>query len=236
MEARKVAIIGGTGVGERLIEGRGEPVSCDTQFGRMTGLERGGVLMVARHGPEHKVPPHKVDYRANAVGLRELGIEFCLSSAAVGSVNRDFHPGLLVVCSDFIDLNPNKKTLFDDEVRHTDFSAPFDPAARAALLQDGVRDGGVYVGVLGPRYETPAEVQYLRTIGGDVVGMTAASEAISMREAGVRYACLAVVTIFAAGLSEQPLSHAEVKSAMRESLPKVAAILREAARCLRESG
>jgi purine nucleoside phosphorylase len=66
--------------------------------------------------------------------------------------------------------------------------------------------------------------------------MTAASEAISMREAGVRYACLAVVTNFAAGLSEQPLSHAEVDSAMRESLPEVVAVLRQAARRLQESG
>ena len=85
----------------------------------------------------------------------------------------------------------------------------------------------------GPRFETPFEIQLYAGWGGGVVGMTAASEALAMTEAGIDYACLAIVTNFAAGISETPLSHAEVSAAMEEHGARAVGILLEAATCLR---
>lgn len=188
--------------------------------GRISEVEGTSVVLLQRHSAGHKVPPHKVNYRAMALGLKELGVERCLATAAVGSLRRDAPAGTLIVPGDFLDLTPRATTLFDRRVAHTDFSSPF--PAREALLSGaaaagvGVQDGGVYVCLNGPRYETPYEIELYAKIGS-VVGMTAASEAIVMREAGIPYAVLAIVTNLAAGLSDEPLSHGDVEREMQRS-------------------
>jgi 5'-methylthioadenosine phosphorylase len=137
----------------------------------------------------------------------------------------------LAVCSDFLDATGRNLTLVEDRVVHTDFSQPFTESARQALIQGAasarvdVEDRCVYVCANGPRYETPFEVDLYRRAGGDVVGMTAASEAIALRESGVAYACLAVVTNSACGIEPTPLSHEDVVSVMRSSADRVLAIL-----------
>ncbi|MBI1755834.1 MAG: MTAP family purine nucleoside phosphorylase [Fimbriimonas ginsengisoli] len=220
-------LIGGTGVGERLAALGGSPLHVPTPFGLMRGrqLELGGrkVVVVARHSLGHKTPPHLVNYRANAVGLALLGVGVCIGTAAVGALREDLAPGSFVLCSDFIDLTGRGLTLFDREVRHTDFSQPFGERPRQALLMAcdmsgvPVHASGVYVGTNGPRYETPAEVAAAARLGGDVIGMTATSEAICMREAGVEYACLAIVTNLATGLARGALSHEEVEAQMKSA-------------------
>jgi 5'-methylthioadenosine phosphorylase len=101
------------------------------------------------------------------------------------------------------------------DATHIDFSQPFDARLTKCLSESGdVVAGGVYGGGDGPRYETPAEIRMLKTLGVDVVGMTASSEAIAMRENGISYACLAIVTNLAAGISANPLSHEEVVAEM----------------------
>lgn len=128
--------------------------------------------------------------------------------------------------------------MWDRQVRHVDFSHPFDPAARAALLgafaDAGVEaaDGGVYLGLDGPRYESPAEIEMMRGLGAELVGMTASSEAICLREAGVPYACVAIVTNMAAGMTESALDHGEVVDVMRTHGEAVVGALLRAARLL----
>lgn len=221
-----VAVIGGTGVGERLAAMAGTPIVVPTSAGALRGrlLDHQGVsiLAVARHSAGHTVPPHRVGYAAMALGLKQLQAKACISSAAVGSMRPEWGVGTLVVCSDFLDVSGRNLTLFDRSVVHTDFSEPFSPIVRKALLSAAsrigcaVQDGGIYVNAQGPRFETDHEIDIYRRVG-DVVGMTAASEAILMREAGVPYACLAIVSNLAAGLSPEPLSHGDVSNAMRES-------------------
>ena len=128
--------------------------------------------------------------------------------------------------------------MFDEEVVHTDFTHPFDPHLRKALIEAAAEVGaniepqGVYVCTNGPRYETPHEIKVYQQLGGDVIGMTAATEAILMREAGVPYACLAVVTNPAAGIGENPLTHEEVVEEMQRAGAVAVEILLKAAQSL----
>lgn len=221
------AIIGGTGVGSRLAEFGGVPFHVPTELGMMRGnlteLHGKSVLLLKRHSAGHKVPPHHVNYASMAKGLQSLGVGVCLSSAAVGSLREDWPAGTLALCSDFLDLTYRNPTLYHRTVVHTDFTEPFGTRGRGLLQQaalqvgETVRDGAVYICGNGPRYETPYEIETYRKLGGDVVGMTAATEAILMREAGIDYACLAVVTNLAAGLSPHPLTHQEVEDEMKRS-------------------
>ena len=149
--------------------------------------------------------------------------KMCLASAAVGSLRSDWPAGTLALCSDFLDLTFRNPTMFDSKVVHTDFTEPFGVIGRGLIqraahdLEESLHDGAVYFCGNGPRYETPFEIEYYRKLGGDVVGMTAATEAILMREAGVDYCCLSVVTNLAAGLSPTPLTHQEVEEEMNRS-------------------
>ena len=162
-----------------------------------------------------------------ARATRLLGARACLATAAVGSLRPEWGPGTLVAPKDFLDLTYRNVTLHERTVVHTDFSDPF--PARGALLQDGVIDGGVYMGLNGPRYETPAEIETFRGLGADLVGMTATTEAIAFREVGVPYGLLSIVTNLAAGLSDMPLDHEEVVVEMRRSGERAVEILLEAA-------
>ncbi len=219
-------IIGGTGIGSRLLALPGRAISVETREGFVRGhlLEpgeaTGGATIVAlsRHAAGHRVPPHRVPYRATALALRRLGARGCYATAAVGSLRPDWGPGTLALCDDFLDLSGRNVTMFDETIGHTDFTRPFDPGLRAATLRSappGTKDGGVYLNLNGPRYETPREVRTFRELGADVVGMTAGTEAVVMREAGVPYALLAVVTNLGTGLSSSDLHHGEVEDVMK---------------------
>ncbi|MEQ1824106.1 MAG: MTAP family purine nucleoside phosphorylase [Fimbriimonadaceae bacterium] len=229
----KFAMIGGTGVGSRLAELPGAPLHVPTERGIVRGRLCGETFVLQRHSVGHKTPPHKVAYEGFAFACAELGVEACFSTAAVGSMRPDWPAGTLAVPHDFVDLTFRQTTLFDWKVIHTDFSSPFPARDRllvaAAQLNLPVQPSGIYVCGNGPRYETPHEIDLYGKIG-DLVGMTAASEAIAMREAGVPYACLCVVTNLACGLSENPLSHEEVVDEMNRSGEKAVAILLGAAK------
>lgn len=221
------AIIGGTGVGSRLIALGGKPIHIPTPVGTIRGrhLKHEGLdlLLLSRHSAGHKVPPHRVNYVGMATALQQLQVPYCLASAAVGSLRREWGPGTFIACSDFFDLTYRNTTMFEETVIHTDFTNPFSPAVRSAFVESGssigktVETEGIYLCGNGPRYETPEEIKLYASIKADVVGMTAASEAIVMREAGVQYGCLAVVTNLAAGISENELSHQEVEDEMKRS-------------------
>ncbi|MBS1715094.1 MAG: MTAP family purine nucleoside phosphorylase [Armatimonadetes bacterium] len=234
MAEADVAIIGGTGIGPRLAALGGEARRTAGLEWTLIDVDGLKVGLVQRHSAGHKVPPHRVDYVGMAQALREIGVQGCLASAAVGSLHADWAPETLAVCTDFLDLTCRRLTLFHDTVVHTPFAVPF-PLAGAlntACLAVPVKARGecVYVGLDGPRYETPAEIRMLRTFGGDVVGMTASSEAIVMREAGVDYGCLAVVTNLGCGLGESVPHHGEVVDVMQTVGQTVVDVLLAAAR------
>lgn len=215
-------IIGGTGIGEAIRGLGGEalhvPTPAGVQRGRLLHIGDRLVFAMPRHSAGHRVPPHRVNYAAMALALVRLGAFRCFATAAVGSLRKDWNCGTLVSCRDFVDASGRFPTLYDRTVVHTDFSVPFaghDAILEAAGRLDAVvESGGVYVCGNGPRYETPAEIRAYAELGGDLVGMTAATEAILMREAGIEYGCLAIVTNLACGIGDRPLAHDEVVEQM----------------------
>jgi len=234
-----VGIIGGTGIGDRLLQLGGKPLHIPTAAGCLHGryvqINGLALFLIGRHSAGHKVPPHKVNYKAMALGMKQLRAKGCLSTAAVGSLRIDWPAGTMVACSDFLDYSGRRLTLFDRQVVHTDFTDPFGPKSHAAIvaaandLSESIHEIGVYLCGDGPRYETPAEIDLYKKNGADLVGMTASTEAILMREAGVDYGCLAIVTNLAAGISDMPLSHEEVVDEMNRSGEKAVKILIRAA-------
>ena len=240
-----VAIIGGTGIGSRLLELGGFPVHIPTSTGMLKGrvIRQGNaqILVLSRHSAGHKVPPHKVNYIGMADSLSRLKVKACLASAAVGCLRDDWKPGAFVACSDFVDFTYRNTTMFDQTVVHTDFTDPFSKLCRGALISSAhhldypIHPQGIYLATNGPRYETPAEIAIYNNLGVDLVGMTATSEAIAMKEAKVPYGCLAVVTNLAAGLGTQELSHEEVVEEMERSGEKAVKILLGAAALIAEA-
>ena len=226
-----VGLIGGTGVGPRLAALGGTRFVVPTPFGISRGrlVEHEGltIAVLSRHAAGHKLPPHAVNYRAMAWAMRQLGAKGCLATAAVGSLHVELPVGSMVACTDLVDVSARNLTLYANKVQHVDMGACF--PLSSALAHDGVRPSGVYVNVNGPRYETPAEILGMSRIG-DVVGMTAGSEAIAFREAGVPYGCLAIVSNLAAGLGGEVLEHSHVTDALESLGPRVVEILLAAAR------
>nr|CAA9215484.1 5'-methylthioadenosine phosphorylase [uncultured Armatimonadetes bacterium] len=237
----EVAIIGGTGVGQFPLDTGPEEVTVPTPWGETTvqiGTLRGRrTAFLARHGAGHRLPPHRIPFRANLAALKRLGVRAALATTAVGGLRADLRPGTLVLLDDFIDFTKNGRgtTFFDTpgQVVHTDFTAPYSAELRTGVqeaarnLNLSLRPGGTYLCADGPRYETPAEVRLFASWGADVVGMTGVPEATLAREAGIHYAGISLVTNPGAGLSPTPLTHAEVEEAMRAALPDLRSLLTE---------
>lgn len=224
-----VAIIGGTGVQSLP----GWSLTAEHTVGSHLVLYEGHlagnpVLLLPRHGRGHKLPPHRIPHALHVRLLKERGVQAVLSTSAVGSLRPDWGAGTLVVLSDFLDFMRTIHTLYEEEVVHTDFSQPFSPLLREAILHSArkhaipIQPTGVYVCATGPRYETPAEIRMFRMLGGDVIGMTVVPEAILFREAGIHYASVSVVTNLGTGLSQSPLSHEEVTEVMRSATETLA--------------
>ena len=150
--------------------------------------------------------------------LHALGARTLFVSNAAGGINPAFTPGDLMIITDHLNLmfrNPLVGALVAGDVRFPDMSEPYDRAL-AALLRDqaaslgiAMREG-VYCGLLGPTYETPAEVRMLRVLGADAVGMSTVPEVVVARAIGMRVAGVSCITNLASGVSPTPLSHAEV--------------------------
>ncbi|MBC8103972.1 MAG: S-methyl-5'-thioinosine phosphorylase [Cytophagales bacterium] len=242
MSGYPIAIIGGTGVGQFDLDAPPETTLLSTPFGEakfQTGLLRGKpVVFLARHGAGHKVPPHRIAYRANIAALVKLGVRAVLATTAVGGLRLDLRPGDLVLLDDLIDFTRDRthKTFFEGEggeVVHTDFTQPYSEPLRQAVraaadsLSIDLHGTGTYLCNDGPRYETAAEVRLFAQWGADVVGMTGVPEAILAREAGLHYAGISLITNPGAGLSPHPLTHQEVEETMRKSGPRLRELLTE---------
>lgn len=179
------------------------------------------VLSLARHGEGHTVAPHRINYRANILALRKLGADAVIALNTVGVVSDLRDPGEVAVPDQLLDYTWGREhTIYDGhggEVGHIDFTEPFSAELRAGLLAAAAAirvdcyDGGVYATTQGPRLETAAEVDRLERDGADYVGMTAMPEAAIAREAGVAYACIAMVVNRAAGRGDVPI-HDDVEA------------------------
>ena len=236
-----VGIIGGSGLYSIEEVSARETREISTPYGDPSGPyvigEFSGreVTFLSRHGPGHRIPPHRVNYRANIWGFKSLGVERVLAVGATGGISRGMTPGTIVVPDQIIDMTRRRDATFYDggEVVHVDFTEPYCPELRGLLFTAGERAGidlrksGTYVCTEGPRLETKAEIESFARMGGDVVGMTFMPEAALAREAELCYGGIAVVTNFAAGIKEEGLTATEVIEVMRETMAGIRRLLGE---------
>jgi purine-nucleoside phosphorylase len=189
-------------------------------FGRVAD-----VPVVCMQGRVHLYEGHSVDRVVQGVRvMARVGVRCVLLTNAAGGLVPTWSPGDLMVITDHINLTGTSPLvgLNDDGVgpRFPDMSAAYDSALREALLGVAQNAGvalrqGVYAAMLGPQYETPAEIRMLRALGADAVGMSTVSEVIALRHMGVRVGGLSCITNLAAGVGAGPLDHAEVEATAR---------------------
>ena len=236
---RKIAVIGGTGVGDPKTLKSFKKMIVQTPYGptevNMGKINGNQVIFIARHGVGHSVPPHKVNYRANIWALKSLGTEEIFATTAVGSLNPKMKAGHFVVCDQVLDFTKSRVNTFfygdGKPVVHVDFTNPYCPVLREKVinilkdLKYTYHKTGCYVCAEGPRFETAAEIRMYAQMGGDLVGMTNMPESILAREAEMCYTNCSIVTNMGAGISKTPLSHSEVVEAMNESSKKMESII-----------
>ena len=194
-----------------------------------------GVDVVALQGRFHLYEGHSAAMAALPVrAMAALGAGTLIVSNAAGALNPALPPGMLMIIDDHINLmwrNPLLGPVLQGETRFPDMSRPYDPelqrlAERIALEHHIPVTRGVYLAVLGPSYETPAEIRMFRKLGGDAVGMSTIPEVIAARALGVRVLGISLITNPAAGATDQPLSHEEVIQAGREASGRFITLIR----------
>jgi purine-nucleoside phosphorylase len=192
------------------VQGHGGELVAGTYAGRAVIAQSGRFHMYEGHSPQ-----------VNTLAVRvfaELGVRTLILTNAAGGIRRNFSGGTLMLLSDHLNLtarNPLVGAVLPGEERFPDMSDPYDAELRA-IARDVARERrvalaeGVYAALLGPTYETPAEVRMLERLGADAVGMSTAVEVIAARARGMRCLAISTITNLAAGISPTKLSHAEV--------------------------
>jgi purine-nucleoside phosphorylase len=204
--------------------------------GRLLLGRLGGVPVVMLQGRFHM-------YEGNDPGLvvqpvllfRRLGARIVVLTNAAGGINEQFGPGTLMVIRDHLNLTGRSPLIgpnaYDLGVRFPDLVDAWSPRLRERLHEAGrseriTLDEGVYAGLVGPQYETPAEVRMLRGLGADAVGMSTVLECIAARWAGLEVCGVTLVTNAGAGYTGEPLAHEEVLAAGGEAGPRLAKVIR----------
>jgi purine-nucleoside phosphorylase len=243
----EIAIVLGSGLGD-FAGTLGEAVSIpyDTlphwpasrvvgHEGRLVVGTVNGRAIAALAGRAHVYEGHPlqtVTFAVRVLGL--LGVKTLMLTNAAGGVNTRFSQGALMVIDDHINLIGSNPLVGQNDdrfgPRFPDMSAVYSPRLRTLADEAGAAIGlalphGVYAALLGPSYETPAEIRYLRTIGADAVGMSTVPEAIAARHMGLDVLGISCITNMAAGVLPQPLNHDEVMETARRVRGQFIALL-----------
>lgn len=193
------------------VEGHAGELLIGTLSGRPVVLMRGRFHMYEGYGPELTAFPVRV--------MKALGASVLVVTNAAGGINKEYDPGDLMLISDHINLTGRNPLIGpnDEELgaRFPDMSEAYSARLRSLAHKTAETQGftlreGVYVGVLGPSYETPAEIRMMRTMGADAVGMSTVAEVIAARHSGLEVLGISCISNMASGILNQPLSHAEV--------------------------
>jgi purine-nucleoside phosphorylase len=193
------------------VEGHAGELLIGTLAGKPVVLMRGRFHMYEGYGPELTAFPVRV---MKAIGVRTLVV-----TNAAGGINTGYEPGDLMLISDHINLTGRNPLIGPNDnelgLRFPDMSEAYSRRLRALAQQTAGQMGfalreGVYVGLLGPSYETPAEIRMMRTMGADAVGMSTVAEVIAARHSGIEVLGISCISNMASGILDQPLSHEEV--------------------------
>lgn len=243
----EIGVIGGSGFYELLADA--EEVRIGTPYGPpsdvlMLGTVVGRrVAFLPRHGRGHRLPPHKINYRANLWALRSVGVRQILAPCAVGSLRRELGPGAIVVPDQLADRTSGRiQTFYDEGAVHVSFADPYCEHGREALLKAAAAagieavDGGTMVVVEGPRFSTRAESQWCAEAGWSLVNMTGHPEVVLARELALGYAAVALVTDLDAGIdAAESVSQEEVFKVFAENTQRLRRIVLDAIGMLPES-
>jgi len=236
----KLAVIGGTGFDSFEALGEGTPLEVETPFGTVQvsehQLEERTVYFLPRHGADHSVAPHLINYRANITALKQLGVRSIVATAACGAITEMYEVEDMTLLAQFIDFTKQRPlSLFEqaDHPIHVDLTTPYCPRlasiAKQAALEAGIKlkRDAIYVCTEGPRFETSAEIQAYRRLGADVVGMTQVPEVVMAREAEMCYVALGLVTNLAAGRSPgYGLSHSSIEEVLNRLKSKASKLIK----------
>lgn len=234
-----MGIIGGSGLYDPGVLRDVRELKIHTPYGEPSDLIIVGTLggkrvaFLPRHGRGHRIPPHRINYRANIWALKSLGVSYVISVSAVGSLREDYMPGDLVIPDQFIDMTKRRiYTFFEGpQVAHVSMADPFCKALGEALARAGrelgyrIHDRGTYICIEGPRFSTRAESRVWREVfKADIIGMTLVPEVNLACEAQLCYATLAMVTDYDVW-AERPVTAEEVARVMASNVEKAKRIL-----------
>jgi 5'-methylthioadenosine phosphorylase len=206
-----IGIIGGSGLDDPDVLGSPKDRIVETPYGDPSSPLREGtiggtdVLLLARHGREHTIPPSQVNNRANIWALEAAGATHIVTTTAVGSLREEIKPGDLVALDQFIDFTRHRHVTFFEEftpgeMKHTPMADPFCPNLRKTILDScsslglPCHERATVITIEGPRFSTRAESHMFRSWGADVINMSIAPECILANEADLPYASVAMST------------------------------------------
>ena len=241
----KIAIIGGSGLDnpdilknavEKNIETTYGPASSTFLTGQIQGVE---VVVLARHGRGHIIPPTQVPFRANIWALKEIGCTHILATTACGSLKEEIKPGDFVFLDQFIDFTKQRNMTFfesfKEKIVHTSMAEPFCPQLRGALIASAKElniphhQAGTAITIEGPRFSTRAESRFFKSLGADVINMSTLPEVILARELGMCYASIAMATDYDAWkINEAAVTWEMILNVMKDNAANVIKLLLKA--------
>jgi len=233
-----LGIVGGSGF-YFLKKNKGKTRNVKTPYGnvevQVVKIGKKEVAFIPRHGKEHNLPPHKINYRANIYALKELGVTAVFATYAAGLISKVYRPGDLILIEDFIGLF-TPMTFYDDfseGMRHMDFTYPYNKdlqmavEARAKANKITLKRKGIIATMHGPRFETKAEIKALKKAGANLVSMTHAYEATLIGELEIPFVAIAIGTNYACGITKDKLSQEEVLEVFEKSKGQVVTLIDE---------
>jgi 5'-methylthioadenosine phosphorylase len=228
-----VAVIGGTGFytfledpTDHLVDTPYGAPSAPVSVGTVAGRQ---VAFLPRHGRDHELPPHAINYRANLWALRSLGVRQVLAPCAVGGLRHEVAPGDVVVPDQLVDRTHRRISSFvETGAVHLPFADPYCPAVSAAVAaaDPGIKVGGTMVVIEGPRFSTRAESRHYAAQGWSLINMTGSPEAELAREMRQCYTAIALVTDMDAGAEHGAgVDQREVFALFRANLERLTGLL-----------
>jgi 5'-methylthioadenosine phosphorylase len=229
-----VGIIGGTGVYDPGLFSDRHEVKVHTPYGEPSDSITIGeyssvkVAFIPRHGRGHRIPPHRINSRANIWALKQLGVKRIIAPSAVGSLQEAYKPGDIALPDQFVDFTKGRQYTFYDggQVCHVSVADPFCPELREIAnkktkeLGFSFHSKGTYVCIEGPRFSTRAESKFFKEVmKADIIGMTLVPEVNLAREAEICYVSIATVTDYDVW-SPIPVSSAEVIETLAKNVEK----------------
>jgi len=242
----KIGIIGGSGLDNPDILKDVKDIEVDTPYGKPTSPLKLGkisgvdVVLIARHGREHTIPPTQVNYRANIQALKDKGCTHILATTACGSLRLEIGRGDFVILDQFIDFTRLRKITFFEEFptsepKHVPMAYPYSEMLRNILIETAKElnlkhhETGTVVTIEGPRFSTRAESEMFRIWGADVINMSIAPETILANEAGIPYAAVAMSTDYDCWKDDEaPVTWEEILEVFGKNVNNVIALIRNA--------